>query len=392
MKFSIMRRIDFTVGFLLCGFLALVSKTGRKNKHNPSLPQNLNEKKLLLMKFLGFGSILMTTPMIRELKRNYPSCKIHFLTFKSNIQVCHSIPFIDKTLYLEKDSYWKFLLSFFKCLLRIRREDYEVVFNLEFFSNFSLFLSSLSGARQVVCFGGRHEYRKTLCQHIVSYENKTHVVSKFYNFARVFISSLSEDDKRLTLLEEDHKAKERIITLFKDYHIQPEQDFLVVVNINASEMSVIRKWPFEYYQKVILYLLEIKGVKIILIGAKEDISYVSQLERKIRNKDRVINLAGQISIKELISLLKQSHLYLGNDSGPLHIAEACEVPSISFFGPESPDVYGHSSDKNTIFYSNLPCSPCLNVYTNKDTRCKRNLCLEKITPEQVIKVLQKKYF
>lgn len=391
MKFSLIRWIDFYVGFILCGFLALFYKIKKLKKRNLSLPQSLNGKKLLMMKFLGFGSILLATPLIRELKRSYPSCEIHFLTFKSNIQVCRSIPSIDKTLYIEKDSFWKFLGSFFKCLFRGRRENYEVVFNLEFFSNFSLLLSALSGARHVVCFRGRHEYRKALCQHILSYENKAHVASKFHNFAKVFISSLSEEDKKLSWLEEDSESKERIKAVFKNYRIRPEHDFLVVVNINASELSVIRKWPLDYYQKVIHYLLKKRGVKIILIGAREDMSYVSKLENKIRDKDRVINLSGQISIKELIFLMKQSHLYLGNDSGPLHLAEACGLPSVSFFGPESPEVYGHPGDKNYIFYLNLPCSPCLNVYTNKDTWCNRNLCLEKITPEQVIEVLQKKY-
>jgi ADP-heptose:LPS heptosyltransferase len=97
-------------------------------------------------------------------------------------------------------------------------------------------------------------------------------------------------------------------------------------------------------------------------------------------------------LKELISLMKTSHLFLGNDSGPLHIAEACRLPNVSFFGPESPKVYGHSGDKNYTFYSDLPCSPCLNVYTNKDTRCSDNICLKMIKPDDVIKVLQEKYF
>lgn len=391
MKFSLMRRIDFYVGFFLCEFLALIFKIRGRNKDLPPLPQSLNNKKILIMKFLGFGSILMATPLMRELKRNYPSCEIHLITFEGNVPVCQSIPLIDKTLYLEKKSAWKFLSSLIKNLSLIRKEHYEMVFNLEFFSNFSLLLSALSKSPHVVCFGGRHEYRKTLCQHIVSYENKVHVADKFFNFIKILISSPSGDSNKLGDLQEAPETQKRIVSLLKKHHLNPDQDFLVVVNINASEMSGIRKWPLEFYEEVISFLVKKRKVKIILIGAKDDIPYVTSLKKRFPENEEVVNLAGQISLKELISLMKKSHLYLGNDSGPLHLAEACGLPHISFFGPESPDVYGHPGKNNTIFYSNLPCSPCLNVYTNKDTRCQNNLCLKRITPDQVIKILQEKY-
>jgi ADP-heptose:LPS heptosyltransferase len=68
--------------------------------------------------------------------------------------------------------------------------------------------------------------------------------------------------------------------------------------------------------------------------------------------------------------MKRSHLYPVNDSGSFYLAEACGLPSVSFFGHELPEAYGHPSEINHIFYSNFPCSPCLNVFTNKGPQCK----------------------
>jgi len=390
MKFFLMSRIDLYVGFLFCHLLGFFYKIFGKTRRSeiPDPP-----KKILIIKFLGFGSIIMVTPLMAGLKKNSPETEIHFLTFSDNIPICQSIALIDRSYYLEKKSLWKFVVSSFRALYQIRKQNYDAVFNLEFFSNFSLLFSALTKSKLVLCFGGRHEYRKALSHRIISYENEMHIMDKYFNFIRSLNIEPPSEIKKLVGLIENSEAAQKIRDFLDDHGVNIKEDFLVVVNINAGEMSSIRKWPLEDYQQVISFLLGKKGVKIILIGGKEDVSYVSQLEEILPpQRDKIINFSGKISLKELISLMKISHLYLGNDSGPLHMAEACGLPNISFFGPESPKVYGHSGEKNYTFYSNLPCSPCLNVYTNKDTRCKDNVCLKMIPPDQVIKILQEKYF
>ena len=390
MKFTTMRRIDFYAGFLPCHVLAVIRKLSGRHMKTVSLPEPI--QKVLIIKFLGFGSILMTTPLMSEIKRNSPETEVHFLTFSDNLDICQSIDLIDKVYVLEKKSLVSFGRSLFRSLSRLRRENYDVVFNLEFFSNFSLLVTALTKGKLALCFGGRHEYRKVLCQRIISYESHTHIIDKFCSFLKV-LSMIPSSDLRLTELQEKPEAKRRIDELMKTHALDTRRDFLVLVNVNTGEMSGIRRWPLEYYRQVIEYLLGREEVKIILIGGKEDMEYVSRLEAMILAEDgNVINLSGKVSLEELIPLMKASHLYLGNDSGPLHMAEACGLANISFFGPESPQVYGHPNEKNTTFYSSLPCSPCLNVYTNKDTRCTNNICLKLIKPDMVIKVLQEKYF
>ena len=81
--------------------------------------------------------------------------------------------------------------------------------------------------------------------------------------------------------------------------------------------------------------------------------------------------------------MQQADLYLGNDSGPLHIAASVGLPVLALFGPESPAVYGPPlSPQNTVLYRAEPCGPCLNVYTDKHSRCRDNICLKRIHPGQ----------
>jgi ADP-heptose:LPS heptosyltransferase len=87
-----------------------------------------------------------------------------------------------------------------------------------------------------------------------------------------------------------------------------------------------------------------------------------------------------------------SDLYLGNDSGPLHFAACVGLPVLALFGPESPEVYGPPvSSRNTVLHRAEPCGPCLNVYTDKHSRCGDNICLKRIQPREVIDVLEEKY-
>jgi ADP-heptose:LPS heptosyltransferase len=90
----------------------------------------------------------------------------------------------------------------------------------------------------------------------------------------------------------------------------------------------------------------------------------------------------------MIALLSICDACISNDSGPLHIAAALGIRTVSFFGPESPLLYGPRGEGHTVFYAGIYCSPCLNVYNAKKAMCNgNNICMQEITPEQVIDLL-----
>ena len=87
---------------------------------------------------------------------------------------------------------------------------------------------------------------------------------------------------------------------------------------------------------------------------------------------------------ELCALLQRSALLITNDSGPLHLAEALATPTVSFFGPETPLLYGPTGDNQVVFYKGIYCSPCLNVHNQKQAPCKgNNVCMKLINPDEV---------
>jgi ADP-heptose:LPS heptosyltransferase len=148
-------------------------------------------------------------------------------------------------------------------------------------------------------------------------------------------------------------------------------------------MSHLRRWPKEYFAHVIKHLIKKYDVLIVLIGGKGDVSYTNGFFQQFFETGNIINLCGKLSISQLIGLFSRSCFLTTNDSGPLHIATTMGLPTISFFGPETPYLYGPQGKKHHVFYSDIFCSPCLNIFNSKLADCDDNVCLKQIDPESV---------
>jgi ADP-heptose:LPS heptosyltransferase len=97
---------------------------------------------------------------------------------------------------------------------------------------------------------------------------------------------------------------------------------------------------------------------------------------------RCFNTAGLFSLEELPLLYSISHLMVTNDSGPAHFSAVTDLKVFVLFGPETPDLYGSLGNAVAI-YKRLACSPCVNAANHRKTSCRDNVCLQRITPDEV---------
>ena len=90
------------------------------------------------------------------------------------------------------------------------------------------------------------------------------------------------------------------------------------------------------------------------------------------------------TIMELITLLHLGSLLITNDGGPGHFASLTPIPTIVFFGPETPALYGPLGGKAVSLHVPLPCSPCVTAYNHRKSPCDgNNVCLKAIDPKEV---------
>lgn len=398
MNIKLMKNLDELLGPSICLFFHICNSVKKIFIKSPSL---LPVNKILLLKFFGMGSILTAGPMIRALKNKYPNARISILTFSGNREICELTGLFDEIVLLDTSSTTKLFTEVFKKILYLRQQHYDVCIDMEFFSKFSTIICYLIGARIRVGFFLiqigiliKMMWRGNLLTHQVCYNQHKHVTDAFLALAK----SVGADmvDHAYAPIHIPAAAVNSINAILKD--LLKDNEKLVVVNINTSPLCLERRWPKEDFAKLIDRLLsDTRDLKIALIGAQEDLSYVDSFSDSlmtVTDQGRIINLTGRLSIGELAALLMRSHLLITNDSGPLHIAVALKRPTVSFFGPETPQRFGplDRSMHLVMYRDDIYCSPCLNVYNQKTAFCNGdNICLKAIKPEDAYGAIKAKY-
>jgi ADP-heptose:LPS heptosyltransferase len=158
---------------------------------------------------------------------------------------------------------------------------------------------------------------------------------------------------------------------------------LVLINPNASELLVQRRWMPERYVEVMRALLaRYHDVVIGITGAPSEHEEAEGLRAQV-GSERCINLAGRTKFHELPALYSIATLMVTNDSGPGHFSAVTDMPTFVIFGPETPRLYG-SLGNSTPIYAGLACSPCVSASNHRKTPCIDNVCLQVITPQQVL--------
>jgi ADP-heptose:LPS heptosyltransferase len=118
----------------------------------------------------------------------------------------------------------------------------------------------------------------------------------------------------------------------------------------------------------------------------EDRALAERLRSACGGDDRCINLAGYTrSVRHLLCIFHRASLLVTNDGGPGQFAAMTPVPTIVFFGPETPTLYRSWSPHAHAYFTGLACAPCLTAYNHRTSPCNGdNQCLKRILPDEVL--------
>lgn len=392
MKLGTMKIIDRFVGVPVCHILGLIQRLRERGRGTSLDLEDLRDcRKILLIKFWGMGSIMLSTPLMRRLRTAFPDAEMTVLTFPANREAVELTNLADRVITLEAARARPFLGELALLVRHLRRERYDLVVNLEFMARFSAILTWLSFARARIGFSSDlFPERRWLFNVRRPLDLNLYATT---NFLRLLDPGATEESspplERLYYSGTDKKAVEEILARRK---IGFREKDVVVVNINASELARERRWPRERFAHLVGWLLDRDEVAVVLVSGPEDAAYVEGLVEALPDSDSLINLAGRLTLGQLAALFDRSQLCITNDSGPLHVAVAMRTPTVSFFGPETPMTYGPRGPEHTIFYKALPCSPCMKVEKAKTVKCRIGmLCMTEISADEVIETVESRY-
>jgi ADP-heptose:LPS heptosyltransferase len=351
------------LAFLLNYSVQLVGKILRIN-HD----LNRSYKTIVVSKFKGMGSIIQATPMLMAISSKYPGAKLVFVSSKANQQILEKITCIDELVLVDDRSIFQFIKTNITSLYRLIRMRPELFIDLEVYSDYStLFTLATLSTNRVGYYLRSSSFRTGIYTHMMFFNPRV-PISKVYLQTAALIGCDIENESLFPIHQNLPHSSER-----KPY---------IVINPNASDLRVERKWGTENFVNFInRFSLSHPTTTIYLIGSPAEVDYTTEIFSAL-NVSNVINLAGKTSIDELIVLIAEAQLMLSNDTGPMHIAFATKTPILCLFGPCSPDQYGKSANAK-ILYKKVYCSPC--VHDFEVPPCKgNNSCMQLIQVDEVL--------
>ena len=140
-----------------------------------------------------------------------------------------------------------------------------------------------------------------------------------------------------------------------------------------------RTWPVENFEQLIRRILESHTDLILVIGGENDRGRLKFLMEAF-NEDRRVRFGIGLPLNDLARVIAKARLFIGADSGPLHVAAAVGAPSIGLFGPAPPELTGPPVAMNSYVYKKVECSPC----DQEDCVRKWNPCMSLISVNEVI--------
>ena len=356
MSIGLTKFVDKLFGVPYCIALGLIKLFKRKK-----IPAIDKTKNILIIQLWGIGETILTIPTLKKLKERYPKTAIDVVCTSRNKDVYFNYPFISKLNVIKPNI---FSLKWFT--LR-NWKKYDIVIDMEEYLNVSAIMSFFIGKYTV---GFSHGVRSLVYDKKVNYNDKQHVSKTFFDLVKAL--GVKGSVKRLEKLNYTLTDK-KITDLSLKYSNIKGQNYLIGIAPGAAESSKSRMWQPEKFAELIEGTFrKKKNAKVVLTGSANERKlndFIINLIESKRIKNSILNVAGKFTLRQTFYLISKCKVFIGNDSGPMHIAAAMNVKTIGLFGPNLPLRFAPLNKKSRAIYKQMPCSPCINVHKGQVPEC-----------------------
>ena len=340
--------------------------------------------KILIIRFSSFGDVLMTSPVLKKIKKVYPDSEIDFLVYDSFSEAVTDNPNLNNIYIFPKKKSKDFdYINKLISELKEKKYDYVIDLHSKFLSRIlgkSLASSKITDKTKYLRYKKRKWWKTFLVKaRLIDYNADCTIVESYFTPLKEIGISFDKENIKKGFGDNlefyiDCEEEEKIV---KKYRLDKKK--YIVLAPGASKFT--KKWP--YYNNLAKKILENSNIEIFVIGGMEDFESIEEDREK-----RIINLCGKISFKESGIILKYAVLSVVNDSGPFHISRAVKTETFVFFGPTDPKLFSFE-DKTHLFY-NKNCKPH-SLYGDDKFPKKYEDCMKGITVKEVYDEIIKKY-
>ncbi len=369
-------------------------------------------KKILFLKLIEMGSTVLACPSFEEATGMVGRDNLYILVFESNRAIVDILPYFeqDNVLTIDDRSLPRFVLGLLRVMWRTRREKIDTAIDMEGLTRASAIITYLTGAKRRVGFhnfSAEGPYRGRLFTIELGYAFQHHTARMFLSLVRALEAPLDQVPKLKRTVEVSPDAMPRFeptLQELEEMETGLDQRFVagssgttprgrirarrgprVILNPNCNDQLPLRKWPEDRFVALGRRLLGTRDdLTLILTGNPSERAPSEAMARAIGPADRVISMAGDTSLRQLLTLYHLADVLVSSDSGPCHFAALTPVHVVALFGPETPALYSPLSDRVTTISAGLACSPCLNMLNHRLSSCTDPVCMREIPVETVL--------
>jgi heptosyltransferase-2 len=329
-------------------------------------------KKLLIIQTAFLGDVILTTPLIEVVHSHFPECKIDFLTIPKCKNIIESNPHIRKIIIFDKKDRDRGIKGLNLLATSLRVENYDVCLTPHR-SWRSAYLTK--STRAAVRIGFNSSSWTGAFTHLIRYDREMHEIER--NLSLVNELGIERKNKIYPKLYSTPNDTKIVLEILKNLEEGQINEMFAVA---PGSIWTTKRWPMKHYQEFCRLMSE-NEIQLLLLGSKEDAVLCQRLSADCQN---CINLAGKLTLRQTESLLKRCLGLLTNDSAPLHLGSAANIPVYAIFGPTIPQFgFGPIADQSMIFERrNLSCRPC-GIHGGKTCPTRTFACMEYISPVMV---------
>jgi lipopolysaccharide heptosyltransferase I len=348
---------------------------------------DLANKRILILKPSSLGDVVHTLPLVHVLKRENPSCHIGWIIQRSFMPIIEADPAVDEIIPIfipstsdpasRRGAFFRAAGATLATVIELRKKfaarPYDLVLDLHAsFRGGLLGRTNPGGVR--IGFGDAKEWNTFFQDHLlVPDPDRPHAVDKNLLFADFLGCPPQPEDFHIVT---SARAKVEALEFLKQAKAPDDRK---IVYANPAARWASKFWTVPAWANL-SDMLTRAGISVVFAGSPDDLAYIAKITEL--TKEPPIIAAGRLNLVAAVALLEIADVYMGVDSGPMHIAAFTGTPVVALFGPTDPAKVGPYGKGHTVIKRDeLQCLAC------RKRSCENRACLEGITATEVYETI-----
>jgi ADP-heptose:LPS heptosyltransferase len=298
----------------------------------------------LLIRLRSIGDVVLTLPALQALHDWRPDLRIHMLVEPLCVPLLENHPAISEIIVLT---------NFWQTIRRLRQRDFSIAFNMHGGPT-SAFLTRFSGAPVRVCWALR-QFSSFYNVHVPIHfpvAGRTEMHTAEHRLQQFLWAGLPEKPLPAAKLYVNPRVADQVRQKLVEQGIRPGEPY-AVMRPGASQAN--KRWPAERFAAIARWLREAHGIATVVNLGPGD----QQIDADVREHFAPVGvIMDSLDVRGLIALLAGSCLFLGNDTGPTHIAAALGKKCVVIFGASDSKVWSPWKTEYRLVENPFPCKQC----------------------------------